>query len=140
MHVARRRPQRDHGLRSLAPGEPGYRARFEGPMPERDAAYHNGTVWPWLIGAYVEGVLRVPGPAGAAEARRAIAPLVDYLDARFLGMLPEVFDGDDTPDFPQRARACIARVEAASWPTIAFSRTPSSPRSIWPLTASSASP
>lgn len=103
-----------HGLRSLAPGEPGYRGRFEGPMAQRDAAYHNGTVWPWLIGAYVEGLLRVHGNAGTAEARRALAPMVDYLDARFLGMLPEVFDGDDTPDFPQRARACIAQAWSVS--------------------------
>lgn len=98
-----------HGLRTLAPGEPGYRGRFEGPMPQRDAAYHNGTVWPWLIGPFVEGVLRVHGPAGSADARRALAPLVEYLDSRFLGKLPEVFDGDDTPERPQRARACTAQ-------------------------------
>ena len=42
------------GLRSLAPGEPGYTARYEGGVNERDGVYHQGTVWPWLIGPFVE--------------------------------------------------------------------------------------
>jgi glycogen debranching enzyme len=98
-----------HGLRTLSPKDTGYKGRFEGPMFQRDGAYHNGTVWPWLMGAYVEALLRVQGADGAPEARRALAGLIEYLDARFPGQLPEVFDGDDTPERPQRARACIAQ-------------------------------
>lgn len=94
-----------HGLRTLAPEEPGYRGRFEGSMRDRDEAYHNGTVWPWLLGAYVDALIRVDGSRGAAEARGALQTLLDELDDRFVGTLPEVFDGDE----PQRARACPAQ-------------------------------
>src|SRR5439155_16983839 len=59
------------GLRSLAPGEPGYTPRYQGGPRERDAAYHQGTVWPWLTGGFVEAWVRVRGgtPAARAEAR-----------------------------------------------------------------------
>ena len=53
----------------LAPDEPGYRGRYEGGVRERDGAYHQGTVWPWLIGPFVEAWLRVRGVAPAAQAR-----------------------------------------------------------------------
>src|SRR5208282_4456822 len=49
------------GLRSLDPGHPDYRPRYAGGVRERDGAYHQGTVWPWLIGPFVEGWLRVQG-------------------------------------------------------------------------------
>src|SRR5208282_4492786 len=49
------------GLRTLAPGDPGYKGRYQGGVRERDGAYHQGTVWPWLIGPFVEGWLRVQG-------------------------------------------------------------------------------
>lgn len=99
------------GLRTLAPDEPGYRGRFEGPMTQRDAAYHNGTVWPWLIGPYIEALLRVRGTDATVleTARRALAPLLGLLDGPFLGQLPEVFDGDDEPYRPARPRGCIAQ-------------------------------
>ena len=61
------------GLRSLAPGEPGYRPRYEGGVRERDGAYHQGTVWPWLIGPFVEAWVRVHGDTADAQARGARA-------------------------------------------------------------------
>jgi predicted glycogen debranching enzyme len=101
-----------HGLRTLDPAEPGYHGRYEGSMFERDAAYHNGTVWPWLIGPYVEAVLRVGRFSVPAieHAREALAPLIAYLqEGRCPGQLPEVFDGDDTPEHPQRPDGCPAQ-------------------------------
>jgi len=56
------------GLRSLAPGAPGYSPRYEGGVRERDGAYHQGTVWPWLIGPFVEAWVRVRGDTAAAGA------------------------------------------------------------------------
>jgi glycogen debranching enzyme len=100
------------GLRTLAPGEHGYISRFEGTLFERDRAYHNGTVWPWLIGAYAEGVLRVGGfsARATADARRAITPLIDVVcghgPAGELGQIPEIYDADDSPTTPRRADGC----------------------------------
>lgn len=93
------------GLRSLAPGEPGYRPRYEGGVVERDEAYHEGTVWPWLVGPFVEAWLRVRGgTAGAArEAReRFVAPLREHLAEAGLGHVSEVADADA----PHRPGGC----------------------------------
>jgi predicted glycogen debranching enzyme len=99
------------GLRTLSPSDPGYKPRFTGRMMERDAAYHNGTVWPWLIGAYVEGLLRVTGfgIAGRAQARQELQGLIAQLDATSLGQIYEVFDGDGTPDKPRVPGGCMAQ-------------------------------
>jgi predicted glycogen debranching enzyme len=85
------------GLRSLAPGSPGYAPRYEGGVLERDAAYHRGTVWPWLMGAFVEAWLRVRGNSHQAkeEAReRFIAPLLSRIDEAGIGHISEIADGD----------------------------------------------
>jgi glycogen debranching enzyme len=92
------------GLRSLAPGSPGYAGRYEGDGAQRDARYHQGTVWPWLIGAFVEAWLRVrPRSARArAEAReRFLAPL-EALAIACRGHVPEIADGDP----PHTPRGC----------------------------------
>jgi predicted glycogen debranching enzyme len=91
------------GLRSLAPGEPGYVAHYEGAPLMRDGAYHQGTVWPWLMGAFVEAWLRVHGDteAARAEARaRFLAPLEVHLDAAGLGHVSEIADAE--PPFTPR--------------------------------------
>ena len=83
------------GLRSLAPGEPGFLARYEGGVVERDGAYHQGTVWPWLAGPFVEAWVRVRGciKASKEEARaRFVAPLLAHLDAAGLGHVSEIAD------------------------------------------------
>jgi predicted glycogen debranching enzyme len=85
------------GLRSLAPDEPDYAPRYRGGVRERDGAYHQGTVWPWLMGAFVEAWVRVRGetPDAKREARaRFLAPLFSRLDDAGVGHLPEVADGD----------------------------------------------
>jgi predicted glycogen debranching enzyme len=81
------------GLRSLAPGEVGYAARYHGGVRERDGAYHQGTVWPWLAGPFVEAWVRVRG--NTAEARRTarkrfVEPLRQHLDEAGLGHLSEI--------------------------------------------------
>ncbi len=93
------------GLRTLAPGEPGYQPHYAGGVRERDGAYHQGTVWPWLIGAFVEAWLRVHGntPPNRAEARaRFLSPLRAHLDAAGLGHISEVADAE----LPHRPGGC----------------------------------
>jgi predicted glycogen debranching enzyme len=95
------------GLRSLAPGEPGYTPHYEGGARERDAAYHQGTVWPYLMGPFVEAWVRVHGdgnPAAAiSEARkRFLEPLLALLDEAGVGHLPEVADAEP----PHTPRGC----------------------------------
>jgi glycogen debranching enzyme len=93
------------GLRSLAPGEPGYRPRYEGGVRERDGAYHQGTVWPWLLGPFVEAWLRVRGgaPEAKREARaRFLAPLLRHLYEAGLGHISEIADAED----PFTPRGC----------------------------------
>ena len=85
------------GLRSLAPGEPGYVAHYGGGPSERDAQYHQGTVWPWLIGPFVEAWLMANGrtPEAAAEARaRFVEPLRAHLTDAGLGHVSEIADAD----------------------------------------------
>lgn len=95
------------GLRTLSPGDPAYAGRYRGDMFERDGAYHNGTVWPWLIGPYCEAVLRLGGFSDAAKAlaRDAVTPLLEHLEGPGLGQIPEVYDGDE----PRRPDGCPAQ-------------------------------
>ena len=85
------------GLRSLAPTEPGYIGRYSGGVASRDAAYHQGTVWPWLLTPFVEAWVRTRGrrPSVIAEARdRFLAPLLRHLDEHGLGHVSEIADGN----------------------------------------------
>jgi glycogen debranching enzyme len=93
------------GLRSLAPGEPAYRPRDEGGVLSRDGSYHQGTVWPWLIGAFVEAWLRVRdnSPEARREARaRFLPPLVEHLREAGLGHVSEITDAEA----PYTPRGC----------------------------------
>jgi predicted glycogen debranching enzyme len=85
------------GLRSLAPGESGYASRYEGDSSARDAVYHQGTVWPWLIGSFVDAWLRVRRNTRGTrrEARsRFVEPLMAHLDTAGLGHVSEIADAD----------------------------------------------
>ena len=93
------------GLRSLGPTEPGYVGRYAGDVRRRDGAYHQGTVWPWLIGAFVEAWLRVRGdtPDNRREAAtRFLGPLLRHFDATAPGHVAEIADGDA----PHEPRGC----------------------------------
>jgi predicted glycogen debranching enzyme len=85
------------GLRTLSPEDPAYRGRYTGTPLERDGAYHQGTVWPWLLGPFVEAWLRAQCPDDAARGAartRFLAPLDAHLDRAGLDHLSEVADGD----------------------------------------------
>jgi predicted glycogen debranching enzyme len=91
------------GLRSLAPGEPGYQPHYVGDGRARDAAYHQGTVWPWLMGPFIEAWVRVRGETGAAKAEaraRFLEPLLAHLDEAGIGHLPEIADAE-APHIPR---------------------------------------
>jgi len=93
------------GLRSLAAGEPDYKPHYEGGVMQRDGSYHQGTVWPWLIGPFVEAWVRVHGNTTAArrEARaRFLAPLLDHLDGAGIGHVSEIADAES----PHTPRGC----------------------------------
>jgi glycogen debranching enzyme len=95
------------GLRSLAPGSQSYAPRYEGTPAERDARYHQGTVWPWLLGPFVEAWLRVYGSSSRSrrEAReRFLTPLLQ-LAQQTGGHLPEIADADP----PHTPRGCPAQ-------------------------------
>ena len=93
------------GLRSLASSDPDYQPHYRGGPEQRDRAYHQGTVWPWLIGPFVEAWLRVEGdtPATRARARdQFLAPLLAHLETAGLGHVSEVADGE----FPHMPGGC----------------------------------
>jgi len=94
------------GLRTLSPRDPRYRGRYEGDPRQRDLAYHQGTVWPWLMGPYIDALLSLNGcsPGTSARAKEILRPLVQ-MEAGGLKTIPEVFDGDR----PQRAGGCISQ-------------------------------
>jgi glycogen debranching enzyme len=93
------------GPRTLAPGEPGYCAHYEGGVPDRDGCYHQGTVWPWLRGPFVEAWLAARGRTSEAksEARsRYLKPMLVHLDEAGLGHLCEIADAE----LPHTPRGC----------------------------------
>jgi predicted glycogen debranching enzyme len=92
------------GLRSLSPDDPAYKSRYDGDLRSRDAAYHQGTVWPWLIGPFVDAWLRVH-PGDLKTARGFLAAFEPHLHTAGIGSISEVFDAR-APYYP---RGCIAQ-------------------------------
>ncbi|MFL5272333.1 MAG: amylo-alpha-1,6-glucosidase [Anaeromyxobacteraceae bacterium] len=92
------------GLRSLAQGHPDYKASYHGDLRTRDAAYHQGTVWSWLIGPFVDAWLAVH-PDDRAGARGLLAGLASHLGEGCIGSISEVFDAEP----PFTPRGCIAQ-------------------------------
>ncbi|HWS87612.1 MAG TPA: amylo-alpha-1,6-glucosidase [Pyrinomonadaceae bacterium] len=95
-----------YGLRSLAPSDPQYSGRYGGGPAERDAVYHQGAVWAWLIGPFVTAYLKVHGhtPETLGRTRKLLAPLVAHLKEACLGHVSEIFEGD-APHAPRGAVA-----------------------------------
>ncbi|MGF1491065.1 MAG: amylo-alpha-1,6-glucosidase [Microcoleaceae cyanobacterium] len=92
-----------HGLRSLSPNHPAYQGIYKGDLRTRDGAYHQGTVWGWLIGPFVLAHLRVY--QNPAQARGFLTPMAEHLAADCIGNLSEIFDGDA----PYAPRGCPAQ-------------------------------
>jgi predicted glycogen debranching enzyme len=92
------------GLRSLARNHPEYRPTYSGDLRSRDGAYHQGTVWSWLIGPFVDAWLKLH-PEDKAGARRFLVGLIEHLNDAGVGTVSEVFDADE-PHFP---RGCMAQ-------------------------------
>ncbi len=93
------------GLRSLAPDDPHYRPIYSGNGSERDSAYHQGTVWAWLLGPWLTAVARVNGKAGKATAKNYFKEIMPHLEDAGIGTVSEIFDAD----WPHAPRGCITQ-------------------------------
>jgi predicted glycogen debranching enzyme len=96
-----------YGLRSLSPSDANYRGRYEGDPYSRDSVYHQGTVWPWLMGPFVTAYLKVNGRSAKArkEAAQWLTEMRSFILDEGVGQIPEVFDGDA----PHRPGGCVAQ-------------------------------
>jgi glycogen debranching enzyme len=92
------------GLRSLAPGHPDYKARYYGDLRSRDAAYHQGTAWAWLIGPFVDAWLRV-NPGDVRAGRSFLEGFGAHLAEACIGTISEIFDAEE----PYTPRGCVAQ-------------------------------
>jgi predicted glycogen debranching enzyme len=102
--VAQERLLTPVGLRSLAPGHPDYKSCYDGDLRSRDAAYHQGTVWAWLIGPFVDAWLKVH-PDDRTAARKFVEGFNKHLDEGAIGSISEIFDAEK----PYRQRGCVAQ-------------------------------
>jgi predicted glycogen debranching enzyme len=107
LHTVERHLLTPYGLRTLAPFDPEYRGRYEGDVVARDGAYHQGTVWTWLLGAYADALIFATGrtPATLSRVRSLLKPFEKHLRNAGLGTVSEIFDGDP----PHHPRGCIAQ-------------------------------
>jgi glycogen debranching enzyme len=94
-------------LRTLSPRDPNYRGTFEGDPRSRDSAYHQGTVWPWLLGPFLTAYTKVHGNTPEVRDRvdRFLQPLREHLWQAGLGQISEVFGGDS----PHKPGGCYAQ-------------------------------
>jgi predicted glycogen debranching enzyme len=104
MGVVRERLLTPVGLRSLAPGHPDYKPKYYGDLRSRDAAYHQGTVWGWLIGPFVDAWVKVH-PEDRAGARRFLDGFSTHLSSACVGSISEIFDAEP----PFTPRGCVAQ-------------------------------
>jgi predicted glycogen debranching enzyme len=114
VEVVRNRLLTPVGLRTLAPDDPRYRPRYEGGVLSRDGAYHQGTVWPFLLGPFITAWVRVHG--GSREAKREARTFLDGLEAHLnegcLGQISEICDAEP----PHRPRGCFAQAWSVAEP------------------------
>jgi predicted glycogen debranching enzyme len=93
------------GLRSLAPDDPNYRPNYGGDQLSRDSAYHQGTVWNWLLGPFIDAIMRVEGTRGRKRATKIIENFLPHLKDAGIGTISEIFDAEP----PHAPRGCIAQ-------------------------------
>jgi predicted glycogen debranching enzyme len=94
LDVADRELVTPRGLRTLSPGHPLYKGFYSGNQEERDNAYHNGTAWPWLLGPFCEGWLKVYGKQGVQKVRKLIYGLEEVMNEHGVSTISEIYDGD----------------------------------------------
>lgn len=111
--VAKKELLTARGMRTLSQSHPDFKAYYEGDLWARDAAYHQGTVWPWLIGPFMDAWLKVY-PDEIDEAKQFLASLEDQIHENCMGTLGEIYDASD----PFHARGCFAQ----AWSVAEFLR------------------
>ena len=104
LEVVQRKLLTPVGLRSLAPDHPDYKPRYDGDLRARDAAYHQGTVWAWLIGPFIDAWLRVH-PDGHQASREFLKGFEAHLGEACIGTISEIFDAEP----PYTPRGCVAQ-------------------------------
>ena len=123
LEVVRRELLTPVGLRSLAPSDPDFKSRYDGDLRARDAAYHQGTVWGWLIGPWIDAWLKVH-PDDVAGARSFLDGCIAALDAFGLGTIGEIFDAVE----PYTPRGCIAQAWSVAEVLRCWVKTAGAPR------------
>jgi glycogen debranching enzyme len=93
------------GLRTLSPDHPDYKSHYWGDLRARDAAYHQGTVWPWLLGAYVDVWLKIAPRVGKKEAHEFLNSFLTHMSVSCAGTINEVFDAEE----PYNPGGCISQ-------------------------------
>ena len=106
------------GLRSLAPGHPDYKSKYYGDLRSRDAAYHQGTVWAWLIGPFLDAWLKVH-PDDRPGAQKLLAGFDQHLSDACVGSIGEIFDAEP----PYVPRGCVAQAWSVAEVLRAMERT-----------------
>src|SRR5262249_18354883 len=94
-----------YGLRSLSVADPRYRGRYEGDSVARDSSYHQGPVWAWLLGPFIDAYLKVHGKKAQPQVQAWLQLFAGHLTEAGLGQVSEIFDGDA----PHRPRGCFAQ-------------------------------
>ncbi len=108
VEVVRRELLAAVGLRTLSPTDPNFKSHYTGPQFDRDTAYHNGTIWPWLIGAFLDAYLRVneESPAAVAQAKEWLSPLIEGMHhTACIGQISEIHEATE----PHRPVGCYAQ-------------------------------
>ena len=93
------------GLRTLSPAHPAYQGIYQGDQRHRDEAYHQGTVWSWLLGPYIDAIMKLQGVRAKPMARKVIQQCCEHLHQAGIGTVSEIFDGDH----PHHPKGCIAQ-------------------------------
>lgn len=98
------------GLRTLSPKNKAYEGHYEGDQPTRDKQYHQGTIWPWLLGHFVEGYLKIYGKSGLRKMEWHMEQFEDVMLEHGIGSISEIYDGDP----PHKARGAISQAWSVS--------------------------
>lgn len=105
MNILRSKLYTPVGLRSLSPEDPEYKGHYGGNTFLRDSAYHQGTVWSWLLGPFIEAGMKAEGESFKKEAVEMIVQMTKHLNDACIGTISEIFDGDA----PHHPRGCVAQ-------------------------------